>query len=127
MIHRKKEEHDDRLRKFLARIHNKRQMLRVERCKFGIAKTTWSKETYGGDKTRTNPEKARSTLERIRARTQGRNQDGWDGHSVAMKLHKKKNCPDIVKEVANVCSGAGKEMIDFYSKNYLSSLSWQLG
>ena len=40
VIHGKGKEHNENLKKFLARLQDNGQTLRVERCKFGIAKTT---------------------------------------------------------------------------------------
>ena len=65
MIHGRGKEHNDRLRKCLAKLYGRDQTFRIDKCRFTIIKTTWSKRTQ---ETRTNPREASSSKDRARTK-----------------------------------------------------------
>ena len=67
-IHRRGKEHNEKLKELLDRLQNKGQMLRVERCQFGAAETTWFGYIYDKDRMRIDPRKMRITGDRIRTK-----------------------------------------------------------
>ena len=60
VIHRRGKEHNEKLKELLDRLQNKGQMLRVERCQFGAAETTWFGYIYDKDGMRSDPRRMRS-------------------------------------------------------------------
>ena len=59
-IHRRGKEHNEKLKELLDRLQNKGRKLRVERCQFGAAETTWFGYIYDKDGMRSDPRRMRS-------------------------------------------------------------------
>ena len=58
MIHGKGKEHDKWLKEFLARLQEHGLVLRVKKCKFGVAEVLWFRHIYNRNRMRVDPEKA---------------------------------------------------------------------